>query len=138
MAEKKSKGNHIQTNENIRKDFMQSNISSIDFIVVLVYLGGIFFLALKSGRASYKGENLIDNQYLAGKSLTIPESLCSIIATEVSALTFLGIPAFAYGGDFSFIQIYMGALFGRLAIAFVFLQKIYDRGHHRGGLGGGS
>lgn len=107
---------------------MSSSISTIDFIVVLVYLGGIFFMALKSGRANLKGDNLIDNQYLAGKSLTIPESLCSIIATEVSALTFLGIPAFAYGGDFSFIQIYMGALFGRLAIAFVFLPKIYDKG----------
>ncbi len=88
---------------------MESHISAIDFIVVLVYLAGIFFMALKSGRANLKGDNLIDNQYLAGKSLTIPESLCSIIATEVSALTFLGIPAFAYGGRlFLYSNLYGG------------------------------
>jgi SSS family transporter len=40
----------------------------------------------------------------------------------------LGIPAFAYGGDFSFIQIYMGALFGRILIAFLILPRIYDKG----------
>ena len=109
---------------------MNASISYIDIMVVSLYLGGIFFLAFKSGKlkTSTKSDNLINDQYLAGKSLTFPESLLSIIATEVSALTFLGIPAFAYGGDFSFIQIYIGALFGRLVIAFIFLPKIYDKG----------
>lgn len=109
---------------------MNSAISTLDVLVVTLYLGGIFFLAFKSGRRNLKNRsgNLIEEQYLAGKSLTFYESLFSIIATEVSALTFLGIPAFAYGGDFSFIQIYLGALFGRLAIALVFLPKIYNQG----------
>lgn len=109
---------------------MNASISYIDIMVVSLYLSGIFFLAFKSGKlkTSTKSDNLINDQYLAGKSLTFPESLLSIIATEVSALTFLGIPAFAYGGDFSFIQIYIGALFGRLVIAFIFLPKIYDKG----------
>ena len=109
---------------------MEFEISFLDALVVLIYLGGIFFLAFKSGRRNLKSANgdLIDEQYLAGRSLTFFESLFSIIATEVSALTFLGIPAFAYGGDFSFIQIYIGALFGRLAIAFLFLPKIYNQG----------
>ena len=104
-------------------------ISSLDYAVILLYLIGIFILAFKSGKMSTKkSTNLIEEQYLAGKSLTFSESLCSIIATEVSALTFLGIPAFAYGADFSFIQIYMGALFGRIAIAIIILPKIYDKG----------
>ena len=107
---------------------MDYEISYIDFAVVAIYLCGIFFLAFRSGRHNLSGDNLIEDQYLAGKSLTFAESMCSIIATEVSALTFLGIPAYAYGGDFSFIQIYIGALFGRLAIAFVFLPKIYNKG----------
>tara|TARA_Y100000782_G_scaffold113618_1_gene146928 strand:+ start:160610 stop:162055 length:1446 start_codon:yes stop_codon:yes gene_type:complete len=109
---------------------MDANISYIDLMVVSLYLSGIFFLAFKSGKfkSAHGSGSLINDQYLAGKSLTFSESLFSIIATEVSALTFLGIPAFAYGGDFSFIQIYMGALFGRLVIAFVFLPKIYDKG----------
>lgn len=109
---------------------LQIEINWLDYSVIALYILGIFFLAFKSGKLSTKssGENLIEEQYLANKSLTFKESLFSIIATEVSALTFLGIPAFAYGGNFSFIQIYMGALFGRIIIAFLFLPKIYDKG----------
>ena len=46
----------------------------------------------------------------------------------VSALTFLGIPAFAFGKDYSFIQIYFGAIVGRLIIALLMLPKVYDKG----------
>src|SRR5690606_26933084 len=73
-------------------------------------------------------KEMANEQYLANKSLTFTESLCSIIATEVSALTFLGIPAFAFNTDYSFIQIYMGAIIGRLVIAKVFLPRVYDKG----------
>lgn len=109
---------------------MNYTVSGIDLLVVFIYLAGIFYLALRSGRfsVSENSDNLIEEQYLANKSLTFSESMFSIIATEVSALTFLGIPAFAYGQDFSFIQIYMGALIGRIVIAQVFLPKIYDKG----------
>ena len=104
-------------------------VSGLDYFVISIYLIGIFVLALKSGRLSAtETDSYIDDQYLAGKSLTFTESLCSIIATEVSALTFLGIPAFAYGSDFSFVQIYIGAIFGRIIIAKFFLPKIYDQG----------
>ena len=106
---------------------MRIEIHLIDYLVISLYLIGIFFLAYKSGRLKNSG-NLIEEQYLAGKSLTIPESLCSIIATEVSALTFLGIPAIAYGKDYSFIQIYFGAVIGRVLIAKVMLPKVYDKG----------
>ena len=102
-------------------------ISPVDYLVICFYLIGIFFLAFKSGRKN-SDKNLIEEQYLAGKSLTIPESLFSIIATEVSALTFLGIPAFAFSKDFSFIQIYFGAIVGRIFIAFLMLPKVYDKG----------
>ena len=101
-------------------------LEASDILVIIFYLGGIFFLAFKSSR--HKGSDLIEDQYLAGKSLSIPESLFSIIATEVSALTFLGIPAFAYGKDFSFIQIYFGAIVGRVIISQIMLPLIYNKG----------
>ncbi len=106
---------------------MNYNIHLIDYLVIFIYLAGIFFLAYFSGR-KYSTDNLVEEQYLAGKSLTFTESLSSIIATEVSALTFLGVPAFAYGKDFSFIQIYFGAVFGRFLIAQVMLPLVYNKG----------
>lgn len=103
------------------------NLPLLDYLIISVYLFGIFFLAYKSSRKN-DSKDLLNDQYLAGKSLSIPESLFSIIATEVSALTFLGIPAFAYGADFSFVQIYFGAIIGRLIIAKIMLPLIYDKG----------
>src|SRR5690606_12123084 len=73
-------------------------------------------------------EDIAQEQFLASNSLTFTESISSIIATEVSALTFLGIPAFAFNKNFSFIQIYMGAIIGRLIIAKYFLPKVYKQG----------
>ena len=106
---------------------MIDQIEFLDVTIIVLYIIGIFLLALFSGRKAHK-INTLEDQYLAGKSLTLFESLCSIIATEVSALTFLGIPAFAIGADFSFVQIYFGAIFGRLLIATVMLPKVYNQG----------
>ncbi len=105
----------------------------IDWVVVLAYIGFVFLLALKAAKDTKstgdgKPEDHAREQYLANNSITFIESICSIIATEVSALTFLGIPAYAYNKDFSFIQIYFGAVFGRLVIALVFLPKVYGKG----------
>lgn len=109
------------------------NIQMIDWIVILTYISGIFVLAYFAGKkySSSKDANpeqTAKDKFLANKSLTFTESICSIIATEVSALTFLGIPAFAFNKDFSFIQIYMGAIVARLVIALVFLPRVYDKG----------
>lgn len=103
-----------------------------DWIVVFVYLGLIFVIAYFSKRSEVEGElsdeNIVSEQYLAGKSLTLCESIGSIIATEVSALTFIGIPAFAFSKNYSFIHLYLGALLGRYLIARFIVPLIYDKG----------
>lgn len=109
------------------------DILLMDWIVILAYIVFVFVLALRAGKkyahtGTGSAENIAREQYMANNSLTFTESLCSIIATEVSALTFLGIPAFAFNNNFSFIQIYFGAIIGRLVIALVFLPRVYDKG----------
>ena len=99
-----------------------------DLVVVFVYLAIILAIAFSQGKTKRKNRDDAKEQYLAGKSLTFWESISSIIATETSALTFLGIPAIALSGNFSFIQIYIGAIFGRLFIAKVLLPQLYDKG----------
>lgn len=104
----------------------------IDWVLIAFYMFLVFFLAFRAGKLTKKNTTnstqMAKEQYLANKSLTFTESICSIIATEVSALTFLGIPAFAFNKDYSFIQIYLGAIIGRLVIAKVFLPRVYDKG----------
>lgn len=105
----------------------------IDWVFIVGYIVVVFGIAIKSRddmeeNALRTPEEIAQEKYMANKSLTFLESICSIIATEVSALTFIGIPAVAFKGDFTFIQIYMGAIAARFVIAVVFLPKVYDKG----------
>lgn len=103
----------------------------MDLLVVGIYLTIVFILAFFSRREDLDhtrtDDEIVTDQYLAGRSLSLLESMGSIIATEVSALTFLGIPAFAFSKDFSFIHIYMGALLGRFLIAKYIVPLIYGK-----------
>lgn len=109
------------------------NIQLIDWVFILGYIVIVFGIALKSRDDMQESElktpeEIAQEKYMANKSLTFLESICSIIATEVSALTFIGIPAVAFKGDYTFIQIYMGAIAARFVIAIAFLPKVYDKG----------
>ena len=109
------------------------DILLIDWIFIVAYVVIIFALAIWSREEMHESEakapeKIAQEKYMANKSLTFLESICSIIATEVSALTFIGIPAVAFKGDYTFIQIYMGAIVARFIIAVVFLPKVYDQG----------
>lgn len=103
-------------------------MGALDSLVIGCYILLIFYLAWRASGGKLKQSVTPERQYLADRSLTFTESICSIIATEVSALTFLGIPAFAFNQNFSFVQIYFGAILGRLLVALFFLPKIYGKG----------
>jgi len=83
-------------------------MTPLDSLIIAAYISLIFYMAWRVGRENYKTTVTAESQYLANNSLSFTESICSIIATEVSALTFLGIPAFAFNQNFSFVQIYFG------------------------------
>lgn len=104
----------------------------LDWLVTAAYLLIVFILAFVSRRENIAheatDEDIVNDQYLAGRSLTFFESMGSIIATEVSALTFLGVPAFAFAQDYSFVHIYIGAILGRLFIAHIIVPRIYNKG----------
>jgi Na+/proline symporter len=106
----------------------------IDWVFIIGYVVVVFGIAIKSGQEmgetnpNRSAKEIAEEKYLANKSLTFFESLCSIIGTEVSALTFVGVPAYAFTKDFSFVQIYMGAIAARFMIATVFLPRVYNKG----------
>ena len=49
----------------------------------------------------------------------------SIVATEVSALTFIGVPAEAFRGNWTYLQMYVGSFVGRMLIVFLLLPAFY-------------
>jgi SSS family transporter len=96
--------------------------SPIDYIVIVVYLVGVAILGLKSS-----GKQTSNKDYfLGGDGIPWWAVLFSIVATETSTLTFISIPAVAYGGNLTFLQITVGYIIGRFFVALFFLPKYYE------------
>jgi SSS family transporter len=77
------------------------------------------------------GRGQTDNRdyFLGGHRLPTWALLVSIVATETSTVTFLSVPgkSFVEGGNFTFLQIAIGYILGRLGVI-VFLLPGYFRG----------
>ena len=101
------------------------NISVVDSIIVLVYVFLTLFLGIWIGR----GATNLSGFLVGGRSLPWYAVLGSIVATETSAVTFLSIPGIVYatGGNFSFLQLAIGFVFGRL-IVIAWLMPRFFRG----------
>lgn len=96
--------------------------SIIDYTVVIVYLVGVASLGLKSS-----GKQTSNKDYfLGGDGIPWWAVLFSIVATETSTLTFISIPAVAYGGSLTFLQITVGYVIGRIGVALFFLPRYYE------------
>jgi SSS family transporter len=105
--------------------FAALTISSIDALIVLVYLAAVTAMGIWIGR-----DNKDVSDYLLGdRSLPWWAVLGSIVATETSTATFLSVPgiAFAKEGNFSFLQLAFGYVVGRILVA-IWLLPLYFKG----------
>ncbi len=92
-------------------------------LVLTAYVVAITSLGTWLGR---RGRTVRD-YFLAGHSVPFWAIAACIVATETSTLTFIGVPGMAYLGNWTFLQLALGYLLGRILIAFVFLPA-YFRG----------
>ena len=99
------------------------NVGPLDLAILLAYMAGIVLLGMWLGR----GARDVADYAVGGRDQPWWLILFSIIATETSAVTFLSIPGFAYERDFTWIQIALGFVIGRFAIALLLLPE-YFRG----------
>ena len=91
--------------------------SVLDGIVVVLYLGLVAFLGIwMAGR-----QKSSTDYFLGGRSMPWWAILFSVVATETSTLTFISIPAVAYGGNLMFLQLTFGYIIGRIIVAVWFL-----------------
>jgi SSS family solute:Na+ symporter len=105
--------------------------SAIDYIVLLIYLAGITVFGMR-----FKKSQRTVKDYFVGARNTSWIIIClSIVATETSTLTLIGVPALAYGtfarpeqgGTLTYLQVLIGYVVGRFIIARIFLPS-YFRG----------
>src|SRR2546423_12391607 len=94
---------------------MNSYFNSADWAVIVLYLLGIIGLGIWFG----KDQHNTRDYFLGSKNIPWWGIGLSIVAAETSALTIIGVPAMAYGGDIAFIQIVIGYVIARLIFAVV-------------------
>ena len=94
-----------------------------DWLIIGVYLAGVMALGIWFGR----GQRNTKDYFLGGREIPWWGVSLSIVATETSALTFIGVPALAFGSDLGFIQIIFGYVVARFVLA-IFLVPYYFRG----------
>jgi solute:Na+ symporter, SSS family len=92
-------------------------------------LGGYLLLTTLVGHALRGKQATIRDFFLAGRSLPWPAVSASIIATEISALTFIGVPGlvFAAGGDFTYLQWAIGSVIARVIVGIWFTKVFYEQ-----------
>jgi solute:Na+ symporter, SSS family len=104
-------------------------LHTLDFVIIAAYMAGVLLLGWYFSR---KQKNLRD-YFLSDRDVPWWAIAASIVATETSVVTFISVPAFAFaasggvGGNFTFLQLVMGYLLGRLIIVALFIPQ-YFRG----------
>jgi SSS family transporter len=99
------------------------NLSPATLVVLLAYLAGITAFGSYLGRK----RSSVDDYFLAGRSVPWWAIAACVVATETSTLTFTSIPGFSYVGDWSFLQLALGYVLGRILVATI-LVPAYFRG----------
>src|SRR3989442_15585196 len=100
-----------------------ADLSSADWTIIVLYLVGIIALGVWFG----KDQRNTRDYFLGSKNIPWWGVGLSIVATETSALTFIGVPALAYGTNLAFIQVIIGYVIARIVLAIVLVPH-YFRG----------
>src|SRR6184192_149341 len=105
--------------------------STIDYLVLVAYLAGITVF----GVMFRKSQRTVKDYFLGDKNTSWIVISLSIVATETSTLTLIGVTAIAYanyarpeqGGNFTYLQVVVGYIIARVVIALIFIPA-YFRG----------
>src|SRR5687767_4319526 len=101
------------------------SLSGVDYLVIVAYLVAITAFGSWFGRF----QKTTRDYFLTGRSVPWWAICFTIVATETSTLTFIGVPAQAYGrpGNMTFLQLAIGYVIGRLLVSVLFIPA-YFRG----------
>ena len=98
--------------------------TALDWIVLVAYL----VLSIAIGLFVSRGNKNLKEYMLGGGSIPWVAVGISLIATSVSATTFLGAPADVYGDNMTFLMFQIGAFISIVVVGLVFIPKFRSSG----------
>ncbi len=108
-------------NEFAPVQYLSGYLSWIDFIIVAVAVLLLFVISYVFGRR----EKNTNDFFLGGRKVPTFVACLSFVATEVSALTIIGVPATAYSENWEYLQFFVGSAAARILVAFLFIPVFY-------------
>jgi SSS family transporter len=104
--------------------------SSIDYLVLFVYLAGITVF----GSLFRKTHRSVKDYFVGARRTHWLVISLSIVATETSTLTLIGVPALAYtvyprpeqGGAFTYLQVVLGYIVARVIISLLLIPAYFQ------------
>jgi len=103
---------------------MHSVFSAFDISIIAVYFAAVLGLGLWKGR----GERGTVDFVVGGRKVPWLAVLCSIVATEISAATFIAVPQTGFDGNLNYLQFGIGSIVARFAVAYIFIGAFYTLG----------
>lgn len=100
-----------------------TTLNSFDYTVILAYLIATVSLGLYAGRR----EKDTEDYFLAGRSMPWWLVCLSILATEISAMTFIGTPEEGFRNNYYYLQFALGSFIGRYLIAYILIPGFFEK-----------
>jgi SSS family transporter len=98
-----------------------SSLTWQDYAVVGVLLVLLIFVGLYFGRE----EKSTNDFFLGARKIPWWAACLSFVATEISAVTLISVPAIAYMENWEYAQFFIGSFLARVVIAFLFIPAFY-------------
>jgi len=96
-------------------------ITSVDILLLLIGVIPLFVISYFFG----KEQKDTGDFFLGGRKVPAIISCLSFVATEVSALTIVGVPATAFSENWEYLQFFIGSAAARITVAFLFIPVFY-------------
>lgn len=99
-----------------------TNLTVADGLVVVGFLALMFYVGWYFGR----DEKDTQDFFLGGRRIPIWVACLSFVATEISAMTIIGVPATGFRENWNYAQFFIGSAASKVAVAFLFIPAFYQ------------
>lgn len=99
-----------------------SALTGLDWVVIAGYLGVLVVSGVLINRRS---AGTTDDYFRGGGRIPAWAAAVSIVATSMSAVSFIGVPQAGYVGDLTYLSTNLGMLIAAVVVAFVFVPAFY-------------
>ena len=98
-----------------------TGLSSLDYGLVVFAVLALLFISWYKGR----DEENTQDYFLGNRKTPVWVATLSFVATEISAMTIVGMPPIGFTENLQYLQFFIGSAVARIFIAFLFIPAFY-------------